>query len=309
MHWARMTENTFAFGITFLYMLHKVFGRTVFRLVLLPVVAFYWICRPDARHASRTYLARLQTATGAPGHVPGHSDTFRHLFRFADTLLDKLLATAGHYPDDRIRLHGAETVRAALREGRGGVIVTAHVGCLELCRALANHTPGIVVNVLVHTRHARRFNDLLDRLDPAQSIRLLEVTDISPATAADLSARVMAGELIAIAGDRVPLQSERTVSVPFLGHPASFPIGPYLLGHLLQCPVYLMCCLRENAGYALYFERLAERIRLPRQNREEAIKMHAGQFATSLTGLLGKSPYDWFNFFPFWDDEKTHEHP
>ncbi|MNW22841.1 hypothetical protein D3C71_2245760 [compost metagenome] len=46
---------------------------------------------------------------------------------------------------------------------------------------------------------------------------------------------------------------------------------------------------------------LAERVLLPRARREQALAEYADLFAQQLERMLRKAPYDWFNFFPFWD--------
>lgn len=302
-HWAGLGENTFVAGIWLLYGIERLLGRRLFRCCLYPVVFAYWLGRADARAASRDYLERLQAATGALGRLPRHLDTYRHLLRFADTLLDKLLAVAGLYPAHRVRSEGAEPILAGIRAGQGGVIVTAHVGCLELCRALAETNDLLKLTVLVHTRHAQQFNRVLQRLSTGSSLSLLEVTELTPATAALLAARVEAGEYVVIAGDRVPVCSGQTVSVPFLGHDASLPIGPYLLASLFRCPLYLLVCRHDNDGYLLHFERLAEGVALPRDRRQQAMAAQASRYAIRLGALLAASPYDWFNFFPFWEQK------
>ncbi|MBV8653201.1 MAG: glycosyltransferase family 2 protein, partial [Alphaproteobacteria bacterium] len=77
---------------------------------------------------------------------------------------------------------------------------------------------------------------------------------------------------------------------------------PYILAHLLGCPVYLLFCLREKGGYRLYFERFAERIELPRgPGRGEALAGHAGRYAGRLADLALLAPFQWYNFFDFWN--------
>ncbi|GAB2878929.1 hypothetical protein GCM10027202_04360 [Microvirgula curvata] len=302
-HWAELGENTFVAGIWLLYGIERLLGRRLFRCCLYPVVLAYWLGRPDVRAQSRQYLDRLQAATGALGRPARRRDTFFHLLTFADTLLDKLLAVAGRYPLQRVRTLGAEPILAAIRAGQGGVIVTAHVGCLELCRALAERTETLKLTVLVHTRHAEQFNRVLRRLNPDTALTLLEVSELGPATAVMLAERVEAGEYVVIAGDRVPVGSGQTVTVPFLGHDAAFPVGPYLLASLFKCPLYLLGCLHDGEGYALHFELLAGRVVLPRQQRQQALAAQASRYAGRLGALLAASPYDWFNFFPFWEQK------
>lgn len=300
-HWAQMGESTFVAGIWALYWVHRLMGRRLFRLCMAPVVLVHWLVRPGLRAASLQYLRRLHEAQSVFARAPGWPQGLRHVALFAETMLDKLLAMAGRYPAEQVRSHGHMAVYQAALAGRGGILITAHMGCLELCQVLAEQQPGFRLNVLVHTRHAQAFNALLRRLNPDAGVNLIEVSEIGVPTALLLAEKVAAGEYIAIAGDRVPVQQSKTVEVDFLGHPAPLPIGPYVLASLLKCPLYLLGCVHEGRGYGLYFELLSERVELPRGRRESALQAHAQGFADALTRLLKRSPYDWFNFFPFWN--------
>lgn len=299
-HWAHIGESTFAGGIWFLYGVHALAGRRVLRALLWPVVLVYACTQPAARRASLDYLRRMQAAHGAIGQEPGLRHWLRHLLSFAETLLDKLLATAGRYPWQALRVEGQAHVDTLVTQGRGAVLVTAHVGCLELCQALATRLPGLRLTVLVHTRHAERFNRILRRLDPASTVELLQVSAVSAATAVDLEQRVRAGGFVAIAGDRVPLDGGRTATADFLGAPAAFPVGAYVLASLLACPLLFLGCVREGAGHVVRFEQLAARVELPRAGRAQALAALAAQFAGRLEALLRRAPYDWFNFYDFW---------
>ncbi|MCX7208124.1 MAG: acyltransferase [Proteobacteria bacterium] len=304
-HWADIGENTFIAGIWLLFWVHKLLGRWPFRLCLYPVIAAQWACRPALRHASMQYLQRIQAATGALGHAASWRDSLKHLALFAETMLDKLLAVSGRYRFDGVTTAGREAFYAAAEQGLGGIIITAHLGCLELCRAMAEDTGKIRLNILVHTRHAKQFNQLLKRLNPDNDLQLIEVSEVGPATAVLLSEKIAAGEYVVIAGDRIPVFASQTVRADFLGHSAPFPVGPYILASLLKCPLYLLGCIHEGRGYHIHFETLASRVILPRGQRQDAMEGYAAQYAQALTALLKRSPYDWFNFFAFWD--QTHD--
>jgi predicted LPLAT superfamily acyltransferase len=302
-HWSAIGEETFAGGMWLMYVLFRVGGRLPFRVVLYPVVLWYWFANRGAREASLQYLQRVQQATGALGHAPGRRDTIRHFLSFAETILDKMLAVGGRYRLDRIRFVGREAIDAMVRAKQGGLLVTAHMGCLEMCQASADATPGMKLTVLVHTVHAERFNRMLERLSPGRGISLMQVTEISPATAVLLAERVERGEFVAIAGDRVPIVAGRAsaVQVPFLGHVAPFPTGAYMLASLLKCPLYSLGCIRQGDTHEVVFERLAERVVLPRADRLGACAAYANDFARRIERLLARAPYEWFNFFSFWD--------
>lgn len=301
LHWALMGEHTFVLGIWLLFWVHRLCGRWPFRLCLYPVVLLHWAMRPALRAASYQYLQRLQAATGALGRQPGWRDSVRHVALFAETMLDKLLAVSGRYRFEQVVVRGEQPIVTAAAAGLGGVIVTAHLGCLELCRAMAEQMGDVKLNVLVHTRHAVQFNQLLKRLDPGYDLDLIEVTEINPATAVLLADKVGRGEYVVIAGDRIPVFASQTVQADFLGHAAPFPVGPYVLASLLKCPLHLLGCIHEGAGYTIELQPLADQVLLPRGRREAAMADYARRYAEALTGLLKRSPYDWFNFFPFWD--------
>lgn len=299
-HWAQMGESTFVGGMWLLYQVHRLLGRWPFLACLYPVVLYYWATRRVARASSLQYLQRLQTAFGTLGGVPGWRHSLRHFLVFAQVILDKTLAMTGRYRSENIVFLGREPLLDLLRRGQGAVVVTAHLGCIELCQCMARQQPGLKLNILVHTQHALRFNRLMQRLSPDSGVQLLQVSEFDAAMAMVLADKVARGEFIAIAGDRVPVQGGRTVRIPFLGHDAAFPVGPYVIAALLKCPLFFMGCIHAGPGYAVTFHPLAEQVLLPRGQREQALTDYARGFVQQLELLLQRAPYDWFNFFPFW---------
>ncbi len=299
-HWADLGETTFVGGTWFLYAVYRALGRLPFRLCLYPVVFAWWLGSADARRASLDYLRRLQAAEGVFPRQPGMRESLRHFLLFAETLLDKMLAIGGRYPYQRIAMSGHEPMLALSDAGQGGIIATAHMGCLELMQVAARWREGFRVTILVHTAHAQRFNEILSRLNPDAGVQLMQVTEFSPAMAMLLADRVAAGEFVAIAADRVPVTGDRTCRADFLGAPADFPAGPWLIASLLRCPVWGMSCLHDGDGYRARIELLREQVRLPRGERQQALDACAETFADWLTACLRQSPCDWFNFYDFW---------
>lgn len=300
-HWAQIGESTFVAGMWLLYHLHRLLGRWPFLLCLYPVVAYYWLTRPLARRSSLQYLQRMQQAHGLWTRMPGWWHSQKHFRMFAQVILDKLLALTGRYHTEQVRFDGIQPLVELLERGQGAIIVTAHMGCVELCQVLAKQRPNLRLNILVHTQHAEQFNRLLQRLAPDSGVSLLQVADFSAATAMLLAERVARGEFIAIAGDRVPVRDSKTTRAQFLGHEAAFPCGPYVLAAVLKCPLYFMGCVHQGRGYAVEFVPIATQVQLPRARRNEALAEYAQLYAQQVERLLCQAPYDWFNFFTFWE--------
>ena len=153
--------------------------------------------------------------------------------------------------------------------------------------------------MLVHTRHSKSFNQVL-RMAGATQVELIQVAELSAATALMLKSRIDQGEWVVIAGDRVPVHGGRTVDVQLLGGTAPLPVGPYVLASVLECPVHLLFCLRRPTGYRVYFELFCTQVRWQRSQRDAIIADLAQRFAARLEHYVLMEPLQWFNFYPFW---------
>ncbi|WP_440967928.1 acyltransferase [Massilia sp. GER05] len=298
-HWAAVNEATCVAGMRLLFWVCRTFGRWPFRIVLYPVLLWYVATQPRARRASSVYLARV----GRPAGVTG---VLRHFGAFAEAILDKMLLWGGAFDFDRVRLHGAEPLLERARRGQGTLLVCAHLGNLDLCRALSLRTPGLCVTVLVHTKHAQAFNDVLAQLDPKSRLNLMQVTDMDAGMAMQLSERIGRGEFVVIAGDRVPVSpNPRVALAPFLGCTAAFPIGPYVMAAVLGCPLAAMFATRTGGGYDVHFEPLRDKVVLPRRERAQALAELAAVYAARLEYHARRAPLEWFNFYDFWHLPET----
>ena len=117
-----------------------------------------------------------------------------------------------------------------------------------------------------------------------------------------MRAAIERGEFVGILGDRIwPSEQHRTVSVSFLGRPARFPLGPYLLQGVLGCPMLLTTCLRTGpARYTATTQTLAPGGAVPRLERAKHAEELAHRFAAVLEQGCIEAPLQWFNFFDFW---------
>jgi predicted LPLAT superfamily acyltransferase len=297
MSWATMQEAGFASGMWFLYYIHRFFGRWPLRMCLYPVVFWYFVSRRVARQASLAYLARV-------GRVPTHRQSFKHFMAFAECLVDKLLVWSGALDLTKVRTVGKPHLLSLLAQGQGGIILTAHLGNVELCRALSAQHATMHINVLVHTAHNPRFNQILKTFDKSRNTTFIPIATITPATAMILNQKVAAGEFIVIAADRVPATNPAgAMLVPFLGQQAAFPIGPMLMASLFACPVLLVFSFKTKAGYEIYVEPFAQQVILPRQSRREALTRYMTHYAQRLALYCYKAPLQWFNFYPFWKSQ------
>jgi predicted LPLAT superfamily acyltransferase len=268
------------------------------RPVIALIVLYFYCFGASARRGIAQYQDRLR-AHGADGKLPARSPVYGQFLAFADAILDKLDVWQGRITLQHVVIQDPDRLHAAMADGRGQILVGSHLGNIEICRALVEGTGRLTLNVLVHTRHAEAFNRMLADAG-ASNLRLIQVTELDAAVMLQLNERIERGEWLAIAGDRVPVHGQRVVDVDFLGAPAPFPQGPWLLAGLLRCPVNTLFCTKIDGRYRITMERLADRVPFARRQRDEQVRLWAQRYADRLARECADAPQQWFNFYHFW---------
>jgi len=300
-HWSRLAERGSGLGLRCVFVCQRWLGRPATLALLYPIALYFYLSAGSARKASRDYLQQLKSSR-RPDLKVDWVTGFRHFYAFAVSGLDKLVAWAGRLDHSSVAFPNLAAFDAMLASGKGAVLVGAHMGNLEMTRALANGKRITNITAVVFTANAQRFNRILAHANASFGATMIQVSDLGPDTAIMLKEKIENGELIFIVGDRTPpTDNGRTLTVDFLGKPAPFAVGPWILASLLDCPVYQFFCLPQNDGYVIHFEQLAERIELPRKARQEALQGYVQRYADLLADYCAQAPLQWFNFFDYWD--------
>ncbi len=302
-HWSIIQERGTVWGIRSMLGIYKILGRKISSLFLYPVMAYFFLTSRSARQASKEYLNRLYSI--APecfdGQRPGIKLSFLHFLSFGQALLDKVSSWMGHIPLAEVKLHHGNLLNDLVAARQGAIFLGSHLGNIEMCRALASLNFEIKINALMFTDNAEKFNHILQELNPQSEVNLIQITQLGLDTAITLKEKIDRGEFVVIVGDRTSAaQPGRSHYVDFLGHPAPFPEGAFILAGLLDCPVYLLFCIKEEKRYNVYLEHFSDRLRLPRAERQQRLQQVIGCYADRLAFYCSKAPLQWFNFFDFW---------
>ena len=308
-HWSNMKERGSYWGIKLLAQSYRFGGHWLCRAIMYPVICYFFVTGHASRAASLAFLERVQQIE--PEHPLLHNpvdwrDSLKHFFAFGNAALDRIDAWCDRITLGEVDFQDRHLLAQQLDSGKGAVLLVSHLGNLELCRAISIHQRNVKVNVMVMTSHAENFNRVLTQLNPDSSLNLIQVTELDPVTSILLQQKIDAGELVVIAGDRTSSQSiDRVVYAPFMGKPAAFPQGPFILAGLLDCPVYLMFCLREQGRYRVYLEAFANTLKGPRQDRMVRLEAAIARYSNRLEHYALRQPLQWFNFFDFWQEDEN----
>jgi len=303
-HWAEQRERGNLRLMRLGFWAARILGRRLLAPIIGLVVFYFYLSGRQARRAIVHYHTQLIRCGLARAELPRIAPVYCQFLAFATALLDKIDVWHGKIRRADLELFDPHNLHPQMNEGLGQILVTSHLGNVEITRALAQQVTGVRLNVLIHSRHARLFNQLLAEAG-AKNVHLIEVSELDPALMLNLAQRLERGEWLAIAGDRMPIKGERTTPVQFLGDTVLFPQGPWLLAVLLQCPVNLLLCLRNPKQapkrFSVICERLADNPPSERRLRQSYINASAQHYADRLAHYAGKSPLQWFNFYPYWE--------
>jgi predicted LPLAT superfamily acyltransferase len=268
-------------------------GRWAAKLLLYPVTLYFVITADAARQMSHQYLKRVHGDSAHWWHV------FRHFHCFAATILDRLYLLRGEFQRFDVKIHGKEILSHEMEQGKGCILLGSHLGSFEVLRALGVIQRNFPLKVLMDTAHNRNITRFFDALNPV--IGDTVIASDRPDTLLTIKESLDAGFFIGMLGDRLT-SGDKTTQCQFLGAPAAFPIGPIVLAAMMHCPVILFFGLyRGGNRYEIYFEHFANEIPLDRNRRAEEIQLWVQRYADRLEHYTRVAPYNWFNFFPFWE--------
>jgi predicted LPLAT superfamily acyltransferase len=229
----------------------------------------------------------------------------RHFREFALVLYDRMVVWSGALDAMEFEHDGSERIFELGRKGEGALLLGAHIGSLDMMGFIARRYD-LKINVVAFQRNAERINAFLQSLG-ATNVRIIPLEPGSLVAAFAVRACIERGEFAVMMADRVtPGAAERSAPVEFLGREARFPLGPFLLAGVLGCPVYLAFCLHTgDARYTTVMRPLAAPGRVRRPAREAWARELLGRYVERIEETCRRHPYQWFNFFDFWEEESA----
>lgn len=270
-------------------------GRRGAYLLLFFVVCYYTLFRPSVRARSLPYLGRR-----FPGRAPlaGLRDCFRLNLGIGRILVDRAVLGILGPGSLKVNLSRLPELKALLSEGRGLLLVTAHVGSWQLAmdslRALETG-----VSLLMHREEGDLDRQFFEHRGEGSPFRIIDPAGYLGGTLEMLQV-LKQREVLCIMGDRVLGGESGRIGVDFLGGTVELPISPYKLASATGAPIAVIFPYRTADGW--YALQIARVIRVPASlGRPSAAYLpYAAQFAAALEGFVAEHPYQFFNFFDMW---------
>jgi predicted LPLAT superfamily acyltransferase len=291
--WLRRQERGARIAIRSIVWIALHLGRNVTRLLLYPIALYFLIFSSASRRASEEFLTR------ALGRRPRFIDRLRHYHTFGACILDRVYLLNDQLELFDVSLHG-EDIALSMLDGSGCFLFGAHFGSFEIPRALGHRQAGLKLSLLMYEENARKINSALAAINPALTLEVIALGQ--PGSMLAVEQRLDQGHAIGILADRgLSIGDEEHLSVDFLGRAVRFPLGPFRLASLLKRRVILMIGLyRGGNRYDVHFEPLADFRATERADRAAAVEAALRLYVARLEHFCRLAPYNWFNFYEFW---------
>jgi predicted LPLAT superfamily acyltransferase len=282
------------FGHWFFFQVTRRFGLSAAYWVLYPVT-FYFLCASrTARNASLQFLERAVGPAPLPTRI---FRTYRHLLAFARTMVDRALFSTRGKEIFRYEENGIDHIRTAAANGRGAILLTAHLGNWEVAAGLLGEA-GKKLAIVAYRGDHEKVTRYMDRAQGPRPRVIPVGSDMF--SSLEMLRSLREGTVLALQGDR-PID-RHVVLVPFLGREAPFPVGPFLLAAVSGAPLIATFSLQVAPATYRFFAEPPVVLSFRRdQTRDAQLRAWVEQYVLQLETLVRQHPYQWFNFYDFWD--------
>ena len=261
---------------------------------ILRFVAFYYFLFSwtSSRH-SFEYFRHQQGLSS----IRAGLKVYRNYYIFAQTLLDKMVVMSGIKNKFTYDFDGEENLRNIVQGGKGGILLSGHVGNWEAAGHLLKRLSA-PINVVMYDGEHQHIKEYLEQLTGGRNLNVIVIKD-DLSHVYSIGEALQKNEMVCLHADRFVEGSKTTVK-KFLRGNAKFPEGPFALASVFKVPVSIVFAFKETSThYHFYGGPLIERT--SSESKGEFIDRLMNSFVHALEEKVGMYPDQWFNYYKFWD--------
>jgi len=294
-NWKDSSERSNSVTLKFICWIALNIGRSTARVILYPIAIYFYFTSPKVVRSSKKYFQRVNQ------NKANNNTVIKHIHHFSATILDRVFFLTDQHSRFDITTNGQDVLDDYIEQGKGGILLGSHHGSFEVLRSLAVKNKKLRLKVLMYQDHNQMITRILDQLNPDVADTVINLADNDALL--KVKDAIDDGYFVGMLGDRVT-DGERKTCCRLLADDVDFPAGPMLMACILNVPVISFFGLYESGNkYNLYIEKLADTLNIKRKDREHEVQRLTQKYVTRLEEYIIKSPYNWFNFYDYWNDE------
>ena len=214
---------------------------------LLRFVSFYFFLfsSKSSKEIFRLFHKRLGFSRTA-----SFFKVYRNYYQFGQSLIDRIVVMSGMPNRFSFDFDGEKYLREIVAAGNGGLLLSAHVGNWEIAGHLLKRL-GTKINVVMFDGEHEQIKQYLTGVTGERNVNVIVIkNDISHIY--QISEALSRKELICMHADRF-LEGNKVKEVDFLGSPAKFPIGPFVLASTFKVPCFFCFCYERIQSSLPFF--------------------------------------------------------
>ncbi len=279
-------------GHCFFYAVLVLGGQGAAYIFLYPVIFTYELCSPNIHRVTTPYFRR---------RFPNHNwlalrmDVFKNILSFGKVLVDRGWMGFNRKAELTGTFDDSEQLREIIQEGKGAVILLAHVGNWQTCLGRLK-----ALDAKVHALMEFDQENVSKHFFQLRGEMPFNIIDVHGFLGGMIEATtaLQQGDIVLIMADR--LHQGRHETVNFMGSRVRFPIAPYHLAATAGSPVVVL--FAAKTGRKSYSLSIWDTYRPGQSNlqRDEELAHCAQRFSSALEKYVEQYPYQWYNFFDIW---------
>lgn len=260
---------------------------------LLRLVAQYyiWFVPSATRPLKDLYRNRM-------GYSPGETKRLirKNILYFGQTLIDKAAVLFARSDRQfRIAHLGEQALEDMVKAGKGGMLLSAHLGNWEMSGALLTKYDH-VYNIVMYEGEESRIREYMNREGMERRFKVIYIRE-DMSHIYEMSAALNRNEFICMHADRF-MEGNRIIEGMFLGRRARFPLGPFVLASKLRAPVSYVFAMKEQGNAYSFYATPAQVFEGRGMSGAERM---LEAYIAELTDKLHRYPHQWFNYYYFWE--------
>ena len=225
---------------------------------------------------------------------------WRQFKSFTTVFIDRFLIENGRHDQFKIENDGLETIVNTVKQGHGGILWMSHLGNWEVAvHCLKKYDVPIT---LVLGQYADERIEAIQREQlTVGNIKIITMKEGGDFGAVELVNALRNGELIAISGDRLFDDEQRSTNVKFFGKNCQVPIGAYVLSAITGAEIIPIYGFRQGTLSYRFVAATPLKVQFKtRSERQTEISRVAQACFYQLESKVKDYPDQWYNFFNYW---------
>jgi|SRR6185436_8146250 len=294
MTWKGKTKGGLTGNKIFFFFL-KTFGLKP-AYFLLRFVSFYFFVFSDTNKFIYSYFKNI---LGYPA-FKSRIKVYRNYYLLGQTILDRVALFSGIKTNFKVIHEGGENLDKMSAGGKGGILLSAHVGNWDVAGQLLNRLD-TKINILMYENEQEDIKKFFDSVTTKHSVNIIPIKENDLGHLIKLKEAFNNNELLVMHGDRFR-EGGKTIEHDFMGKKAKFPVGPFHLAAKFGVPVVITFAMKEESSqYHLFATEPVSMNRTSGQEEtEKAITFFLHYYVTEVEKILKRFPDQWFNYYDFW---------